>query len=101
MPNGHIRRIRFLPVIVLLAMGGGLLVYVRNGGAPGWVVYAGYPLAWLIGERIAYHLHRWHAEEHGGDYSTEEEKAAARKTYIVGAVIYILGALVAWDLLIT
>ncbi len=101
MPNGHGAHFRFLPVIVLLVFGGGLLVYARDGGAPGWVAYTGYPLAWLIGERIAYHLHRWHAEEHGGEYSTEEEKAAARKTYIVGAVIYILGAMVAWNFLTT
>jgi hypothetical protein len=58
------------------------------------------PLAWLIGERIAFHLHRWHAEEYDGEYSTAEEKAAARKTYLVGAVSCILGALVAWDFLI-
>ncbi len=101
MPNGHGGQVRFFSVIILLFFAAGLLAYVRQGGAPEWVAYTGYPLVILIGERFAHHLHRWHAEEYGGDYTTEEEKIGARKTYIVGAVIYVLAAVVTWDFLTT
>ena len=101
MPNGHGGSARFFPVIILLVIAAGLLVYVRSDGAPGWALYAGYPLACLMGERIAHHLHRWHAEEYDGAYLTDQEKAGARKTYIVAAIIYVIGAVVAWDFLTT
>ena len=98
MPNGHGGVVRFFSVIVLLVFAAGLLAYIKQGGWTG-AVYAGYGLAILIGERFAHHLHLWHVDEYDGAYSTDEEKAAARKTYIVGAVIYILGAVVAWYIL--
>ena len=100
MPNGHGGIVRFLSVIVLLIFAAALLVYVRRGGSE-WAVYAGYGLAALIGERFAHHLHRWHVNEYDGAYATDAEKAGARKMYLVGAVIYVLGALVAWNLLAT
>jgi len=99
MPNGHGGRLRFFSVIVLLAVAAGLLAWVRQG-APDWVTYAGYGLAFPIGERIAHHLHRWSAEEYDGGFATDEERAGARKTYLVGTVIYVIGALAAWNLLI-
>jgi len=98
MPNGHGGYVRFFSVIVLLLFAGGLLVYIRNGAA-GWAVYPGYGLAVLIGERFAHHLHLWHIDEYDGACSSDKEKAGARKTYIVGAIIYVLGAVVAWHFL--
>ncbi len=95
MPNGHGGSVRFFSVIVLLIFAGGLLAYIRNGGA-GWSVYPGYGLAVLIGERFAHHLHLWHIDEYDGAYASDEEKTGGRKTYIVGAIIYVLGAVVAW-----
>ena len=95
MPNGHGGVVRFFSVIVLLIFAAALLAYVKQGGSE-WAVYAGYGLALLIGERIAHHLHLWHVDEYDGAYATDAEKAGARKTYLVGAVIYVLGALVAW-----
>lgn len=100
MPNGHGGSVRFFSVVVLLFFAAGLLAYVRNGGA-GWAVYAGYGLAVLIGERFAHHLHRWHVEEYDGAYASDEQNAAAQKTYIVGAIIYVLCAVVAWYFLTT
>ncbi len=98
MPNGHGGYVRFFSVVVLLFFAAGLLAYIKNGGAE-WAVYAGYGLAVLIGERFAHNLHRWGAEEYGGAYASDEENAAAQKTYIVGAIIYVLGAVVAWHFL--
>jgi hypothetical protein len=98
MPNGHGGRVRFFPVIVLALFLGGLLVYARKTGAE-WAIYAGYGVAVLAGERFAHHLHLWHVDEYV-DWS-DEEKAAARKIYIVGAIIYVIGALAAWNLLTT
>lgn len=100
MPNGHGGYVRFFSVIVIVLATTGLLVYVRKTGVE-WAVYAGYVLAVLLGERFAHHLHRWKIEEYDGAYATDEEKAAARKTYIVGAIIYVLGAVVAWHFLTT
>lgn len=100
MPNGHGGVVRFFSVIVLLIFAAGLLAYVKKGGAE-WAIYAGYFLALAIGERFAHHLHLWHVDEYEGAYSSDEEKAGARKTYIVGAVIYVLGAVVAWYFLTT
>lgn len=98
MPNGHGGVGRFYSVIFLLIFAGGLLAYARKSGAE-WAVYAGYALAVLIGERFAHHLHHWHVDEYDGTYASDEEKAGARKMYIVGAVIYVLGAVVAWNFL--
>ena len=98
MPNGHGGVVRFFSVIVLLFFAAGLLAYIKNHGAD-WAVYAGYGLAVLIGERFAHHLHLWHLDVYVD--SSDSERAAARKMYIVGAVIYILGAVVAWGFLTT
>lgn len=95
MPNGHGGHVRFLPVIVLLVVLAGLLVYARKTGAE-WAAWGGYGLAALAGERLAHHLHRWNSEEYDGAYYSGEEKAAARKTYIAAAVIYMIGGAVAW-----
>jgi hypothetical protein len=100
MPNGHGGQVRFLPVALLLVCAAVLIVYARKSGEE-WAVYGGYGLAALIGERFAHHLHRWKSEEYDGSYYSDAEKAAARKTYIVAAIIYVIGALVAWNLLIT
>ena len=98
MPNGHGGVVRFFSVIVLLLFAAALLAYIKQGGSA-WAVYAGYGLAVLIGERFAHHLHLWRVDEYGGAYVTDAEQAGARKTYLVGAVIYVLGALVAWNFL--
>jgi hypothetical protein len=98
MPNGHGGVVRFFSVIVLLIFAAGLLVLAKKGGEE-WAIYAGYGLAILIGERFAHHLHLWQINEYDGAYASDAEKAAARKIYIVGAVIYILGAVVAWHFL--
>jgi hypothetical protein len=100
MPNGHGGNARFFPVIFFLVVAGGLLAYARNTGAD-WAVYGGYGLAILIGERFAKSLHLWHVENYDGAYATDEEKAGARKTYRVGAVIYVIVAVAAWNLLTT
>ena len=93
MPNGHGGRVRFFPVIVLLIMAAVLLAYARKDAAD-WALYAGYGLAILIGERLAHHLHLWHLDVYAD--SSDSEKAGARKMYIIGTVIYVLGAVVAW-----
>lgn len=98
MPNGHGGRVRFLPVIVLAVIAAGLLAYVKKDGAE-WALYTGYGLAVVIGERLADHLHRWHLDVYVD--ATDSERAAAQKMYIIGAVIYILGAEVAWYFLTT
>lgn len=98
MPNGHGGVVRFFSVIVLLFFAAGLLAYVKQGG-PDWAAYAGYALAVAIGERLAHHLHLWHLDVYVA--SSDSERAAARKMYIVGAVIYVLGAVVAWYFLVT
>lgn len=100
MPNGHGGSVRFFSAIFLLIIAGVLLAYARKSGAE-WAVYAGYGLALLIGERFAHHLHLWHVVEYDGAYSSDEEKAAAKKMYIIGAVIYVMGAVMAWNLLTT
>jgi hypothetical protein len=98
MPNGHGGHVRFFSMIVLTLFAAGLLIYARKTGAE-WAVYSGYGLAVLIGERFAHHLHLWHVDEYV-DWS-DDEKAAARKTYIIGAIIYVIGAVVAWNFLTT
>ena len=98
MPNGHGGVVRFFSVIVLLIFAAGLLAYAKKSGAE-WAVYAGYPLAVLIGERLAHHLHLWHLDVYVD--SSDAERAAARKMYIVGGMIYVLGAIIAWYFLTT
>ena len=100
MPNGHGGYVRFFSVIVLVIIAGILLAYARKSGTE-WAIYAGYGVSILIGERLAHHIHRWHTDWYGGGYHSDEEKAAARKMYIIGAVIYVLGAVIAWNLLTT
>jgi hypothetical protein len=100
MPNGHGGHVRFLPVIVLALLLAALLAAYRGSGEP-WMLYAGYALSAVFGERLAHHLHRWQVLEYGGAYATDEEKAGARKTYVVGAIVYVLGGLIGWNLLTT
>ena len=100
MPNGHGGNVRFFSVVFLLVAAGLLLAYARNTGAD-WAVYGGYALAALTGERFAKNLHLWHVENYDGAYATDEEKAGARKTYRVGAVIYVIFAVAVWNLLTT
>jgi hypothetical protein len=95
MPNGHGGHARFVTVILLLIVAGGLLVYARKTDEA-WAIYGGYALAALIGERIAHHVHRWNSEEYDGAYYSDAEKAGARKIYIVAAIIYAIGGVVAW-----
>jgi hypothetical protein len=100
MPNGHGGHVRFFSVVLLTICAAGLLIYARKT-EEAWALYGGYGLAVLIGERFAHHLHRWHVQEYDGGYYSDAEKAGARKTYIVAAILYVIGALVAWDLLTT
>ena len=100
MPNGHGGGVRFFSVVVLLVLAAGLLAYVKNGG-PEWALYAGYPLALVAGERLAFHVHLWRVEWYDGGYASDDEKARARRMYLIGAVIYVLGAVVAWYFLTT
>ncbi len=95
MPNGHGGHVRFFSVIFLLLIAGGLLVYARKT-EEAWALYGGYGLAALIGERFAHHLHRWKYEEYGGSYHSEETLAAVRKFYIICAILYAIGGVVAW-----
>ena len=100
MPNGHGGHVRFFSVGVLLVMlAVALAAYLKSG--EDWVLYSGYALSALAGERIAHHLHRWHSEEYDGAYYSDAEKAGVRKIYIVAAILYVIGALAAWNLLTT
>jgi YD repeat-containing protein len=95
MPNGHGGYVRYFSVVVLLIVAAGLLVYARKTDEA-WAVYGGYALGALIGERLAHHLHRWKYDEYGGAYYSEETHAAVRKLYIVCAILYAIGGVVAW-----
>jgi hypothetical protein len=100
MPNGHGGHVRFFSVgvlVVLVALT--LAAYYKSG--EDWVLYSGYALSALLGERFAHHLHRWKSEEYDGAYLSGAEKAGARKLYIVAAIIYVIGAVAAWNLLAT
>lgn len=100
MPNGHGGYVRFLSVAALLLLLGGVFAGYLKSPEP-WLLYAGYAVAALLGERFAHNLHMWKAEEYDGVYLSDDEKIGARKTYIVAAVIYVIGAVVAWDFLTT
>ena len=100
MPNGHGGYVRFFSVAVLLLFLGGVFAAYRMNPEL-WLLAAGYGLAALLGERFARNLHMWNAEEYGGSYYSDAEMAGARKTYIVAAVIYAIGAVVAWGFLTT
>ena len=100
MPNGHGGHVRFLPVGVILLILAGLFAAWHKSGAE-WLLHAGYVLSALGGERLAHHLHRWASEEYDGAYYSDEEKAGVRKTYIVAAIIYVLGGLIGWHFLTT
>ena len=100
MPNGHGGYVRFLSVVVLLLFLAGVFAAHHKTGEA-WLLYAGYALSALLGERFAHHLHRWNSEEYDGAYYSDAEKAGVRKTYIVAAILYVIGALAAWNLLTT
>ena len=100
MPNGHGGYVRFFSVGVILFFLAATFAAWHKSGEP-WLLYGGYALAALGGERFAHHLHRWNSEEYDGAYYSDAEKARVRKTYIVAAIIYVIGAVVAWDLLTT
>ena len=98
MPNGHGGHLRFFSVgVILLFLGGIFAVWHKSGEE--WLLYAGYALSALGGERFAHHLHRWGAEEYDGAYTSDAEKASVQKTYVVGAIIYVLGGLIGWHFL--
>lgn len=100
MPNGHGGSVRFFPVgVILFFLVGLFAAYYQSGEA--WQLYAGYGLSALLGERFAHHLHRWNSEEYDGAYYSDAEKAAVRKTYVVAAILYVIGAVAAWNLLTT
>ena len=100
MPNGHGGHVRFFPVgVILLFLAGTFAAWHKSGEE--WLLYAGYALSALGGERFAHHLHRWSSEEYDGAYYSDAEKASVRKTYIVGAIIYVLGGLIGWNFLTT
>ncbi len=98
MPNGHGGHVRFFSVIVLLVALAAMLAVYRKAGNP-WVLYAGYGLAALLGERFAHHLHRWKMEEYDGSYYSDAEKARVRKAYVAGALLYAIAAVAAWHFL--
>ena len=100
MPNGHGGSVRFLSVGVILFLLAGVFAAYHNTGEPLWR-WLGYGLAALGGERFAHHLHRWKYDESGGAYYSWETHAAVRKLYIVAAIIYVMGAVVAWHFLTT
>jgi hypothetical protein len=100
MPNGHGGSVRFFSVgVLVIILAVNLVAYHKSGEA--WVLYAGYALSALLGERFAHHLHRWNSEEYDGAYYSDAEKAGARKIYIVAAILYVIGAVVAWNFLTT
>jgi hypothetical protein len=100
MPNGHGGYVRFLSVgVILFFLAGTFAAWHKSGEE--WLLYAGYALSALGGERLAHHLHRWKYDEYGGAYYSEETHAAVRKLYIVAAIIYALGGLIAWHFLTT
>jgi hypothetical protein len=98
MPNGHGGHVRFLSAIVLLVILGTMLAVYRKAGNP-WVLYAGYGLAGLLGERLSHHLHQWKMEEYDGAYYSDSGKARGRKIYIAGAILYVIAAVAAWHFL--
>jgi hypothetical protein len=95
MPNGHGGYVRFLSVIILLVMLAAMLALYRKAGNS-WMLYAGYGLAALLGERFAHHLHRWKTEEYDGGYYSDSEKTRVRTVYLAGAILYAAAAVAAW-----
>ena len=100
MPNGHGGHVRFFSFGVIVLFLAGIFAAWHKSGEE-WLLYAGYALAALGGERLAHHLHRWKYEEYDGSYYSEETHAAVRKLYLVAAIIYVLGGLIAWHFLTT
>ena len=100
MPNGHGGTVRYFSFgVIVLFLAGVFAAWHKSGEE--WLLYAGYALSALGGERLAHHLHRWKSLEYDGAYYSDEEKAGVRKTYIVGAIIYVLGGLIGWNFLTT
>jgi hypothetical protein len=95
MPNGYGGYVRFFSVGVILFFLAGIFAAWHKSGE-GWLLYTGYALAALGGERLAHHLHRWKYDEYGGAYYSEETHAAVRKLYIICTILYATGGVVAW-----
>ena len=97
MPNGH-GGIPWFGRPLLYAIGFAILAWrpVAGQGTPGWIrVAICLALAALIGWRVAFGRHMWHATEYDGAYTPNDAFNRAQRRYRIAAPIYALVAVCA------